>query len=437
MEPLCEFCGIIRAMVYCKSDSARLCMNCDVSVHGANSLSYRHSRSILCNKCNSQTGIVYCMDEKMSLCQSCDWNHKGCSLLGHKRQALESYSGCPSLTELPSFLSFVIDAISSCGGGLDHGWGSHSATLSSKNDTGTSKSFEQDQPNNDDAVDTFDLVSGKLNEIEESVKPEPWIEQPTTIPPPNPNYAPPYIMDQTIFCPQDSNLLEECDNLKGLGISDDDDLNVDSFKLNFEKRDEIFECSQVATRYHLDNGAMDCSLMEKNISFTESKSLIESAMEASSSVQQDCVAFQSSRDDNPASMMHGINNNANCVLMPPSCIENINLEFPHEQVHSSMSLSLPNITGESSTTDFQDCGLPPGFMAGEPPPWASILEASNPQARERAKLRYFEKKKTRRFGKQIRYESRKARADTRRRVKGRFVKAGEEFDYDPREEKSI
>ncbi|KAF2285005.1 hypothetical protein GH714_034608 [Hevea brasiliensis] len=35
------------------------------------------------------------------------------------------------------------------------------------------------------------------------------------------------------------------------------------------------------------------------------------------------------------------------------------------------------------------------------------------------------------FGKQIRYASRKARADTRKRVKGRFVKAGEAYDYDP------
>lgn len=42
MEPLCEFCGVARAVVYCKSDSARLCLNCDVSVHSANSLSLRH-----------------------------------------------------------------------------------------------------------------------------------------------------------------------------------------------------------------------------------------------------------------------------------------------------------------------------------------------------------------------------------------------------------
>jgi len=36
-----------------------------------------------------------------------------------------------------------------------------------------------------------------------------------------------------------------------------------------------------------------------------------------------------------------------------------------------------------------------------------------------------------RFEKKVRYASRKARADVRRRVKGRFVKAGDVYDYDP------
>lgn len=36
-----------------------------------------------------------------------------------------------------------------------------------------------------------------------------------------------------------------------------------------------------------------------------------------------------------------------------------------------------------------------------------------------------------RFDKRVRYATRKARADVRKRVKGRFVKAGEAYDYDP------
>lgn len=49
------------------------------------------------------------------------------------------------------------------------------------------------------------------------------------------------------------------------------------------------------------------------------------------------------------------------------------------------------------------------------------------QNRGNAMLRYREKKKNRRYDKRIRYESRKARADTRKRVKGRFVKAIENY----------
>lgn len=45
------------------------------------------------------------------------------------------------------------------------------------------------------------------------------------------------------------------------------------------------------------------------------------------------------------------------------------------------------------------------------------------QERERAKLRYNEKKKNRSFCKHIMYASRKQTADTRVRIKGRFAKA--------------
>ncbi|XP_061350611.1 zinc finger protein CONSTANS-LIKE 12-like [Gastrolobium bilobum] len=411
MEPLCEFCGVVRAVVYCKADSARLCLDCDACVHAANALSRRHSRSLLCDKCNSLPAIVHCMDDKLSLCQGCDWDQNGCSMQGHRRQALNCYTGCPSFTEFPRFMSFVLDAPTSLGGS-DHGWGSLINTTLPENDCCTSKCLEQQ-----DNDGSLGLVSGKLNEIESSVEYEPWMDQSSIIPP-NPNY-------------QNLPKLQECPNFNDLVIHDGDVFNMDNVEFNFENSAEIFDSSQIATRYSLDNGGMDCQLMENNISVTESNALIESAMEASlSSVQQDSMAFQSSRADSSTIVMQGINSNPNYALMHPSFNENINLGFPQGQVHSSMSLSLANITGESSTTDYQDCGLSRVFLTGESS-WEPNFEVSCPQAREKAKMRYNEKKKTRRFGKQIRYASRKARADTRKRVKGRFVKAGEAYDYDP------
>lgn len=109
MEPLCEFCWVVRAAVYCKSDSARLCLNCDNCVHSANHLSRRHNRSLICDKCNSQPANVRCVLHKMSLCQNCDCNGNGCSGLVHSRQTLSSYSGCPSLGEFSRIWSSVLN----------------------------------------------------------------------------------------------------------------------------------------------------------------------------------------------------------------------------------------------------------------------------------------------------------------------------------------
>lgn len=194
MEPLCDFCGVVRAVVYCKSDSARLCLHCDGCVHSANSLSCRHSRYLLCDKCNSQPAIVRCMDHKLSSCQGCDWNRNECSVLGHRRLALNCYTGCPSLAELSRIWSYIFDANSSCGGGWEP-----LGTLP-KNESCTSKCLEQ--PDNDGS---FGLVSDKLNEIkpEPCVGYEPWMGQPHTIPS-NLNYMP-YCRDQALFDPQDSN----------------------------------------------------------------------------------------------------------------------------------------------------------------------------------------------------------------------------------------
>ncbi|KAL1325050.1 hypothetical protein AAHE18_13G133500 [Arachis hypogaea] len=350
-ETLCECCGVARAIVYCKSDSARLCMDCDVSVHSANCLSMRHLRSLLCDRCNSEAAIVHCIEEKLSFCQGCcELNQNGCSILGHRLQSLNCYKGCPNFTDLPGLFSFVLDDYS-CSSGLDHnGGGSGSIDTSlPRSESCNSKCLEQlvNTINNDG---NFGFVNEKLKETEPCVKFEPWMEQSLSsgIPPSNANYmSMAYSGDQAIFLP----------NLPKAGGS--------------------------------------------------------------------------------ASEMYGINSNENCVLMPPSCNENSNLGFSKgSQLYSSMSLPLPNGESEIGATDYQDSGLssmfPMGDLSMEP-----ISKGTCQQAREKAKLRLNEKKKNLRFGKQIRYESRKARADSRKRVKGRFVKAGEAYDYDPKKTRSL
>ncbi|XP_076930379.1 uncharacterized protein LOC143595157 [Bidens hawaiensis] len=50
----CELCSHI-ARIYCQSDNASLCYNCDQTVHSSNFLVAKHSRTLLCHKCQSPT----------------------------------------------------------------------------------------------------------------------------------------------------------------------------------------------------------------------------------------------------------------------------------------------------------------------------------------------------------------------------------------------
>lgn len=50
----CELCGKA-ARMYCDSDEARLCWDCDEKVHSANFLVAKHSRNLLCLVCQSPT----------------------------------------------------------------------------------------------------------------------------------------------------------------------------------------------------------------------------------------------------------------------------------------------------------------------------------------------------------------------------------------------
>ncbi|CAI9757281.1 unnamed protein product [Fraxinus pennsylvanica] len=207
-------------------------------------------------------------------------------------------------------------------------------------------------------------------------------------------------------------------------------VDMDDMALSFDTDYEMFEKLQNQPSYHYDDGGMSSLVTEKNFSVTESNSTRnESAIEASSSSgHQEFMGFQSSQVGiSSTNLVQPINNNnatTNCMLMHSSCTRNnIGLGFPRGQLPSTMS---PACT----VAEFQDCELSPVFLAGDAP-WESNFEGSCQQARDKAKMRYTEKKKTRMFGKQVRYASRKARADSRKRVKGRFVKAAEAYDYDP------
>nr|AGW52155.1 COL [Populus tomentosa] len=107
----CDFCSEQTAVLYCRADSAKLCLFCDQHVHSANLLSRKHVRSQICDNCSSEPVSFRCSTDNLVLCQECDWDaHGSCSVsASHDRTTIEGFSGCPSALDLASIWGFDLE----------------------------------------------------------------------------------------------------------------------------------------------------------------------------------------------------------------------------------------------------------------------------------------------------------------------------------------
>ncbi|XP_058114821.1 zinc finger protein CONSTANS-LIKE 9-like [Magnolia sinica] len=410
MGPLCEFCGEQRSMVYCRSDAACLCLSCDRNVHSANALSWRHSRTLLCDRCNSQPAVVRCVDEKLSLCQNCNWNGHGSTGLaaGHKRQPINCYSGCPSAAELSRIWSFIEDFPSTADSNCEEGFG-----LMSINENSVSNYWGPPESS------TVDPVGTGVHDLENSDKFDAWLGS-----------SPMSALNTTACADQPVGSMDSttpklsCTGTKALELCQDDalyeDFSMDDVELSFENYEEFFGISQNQSGQPFEDADIDSLFATKSMPA------------AGTSGQGDFAEASSAKKAKAAQAACSNTVSSDSPMLNRRAKSDSNLCFPATQAHSSLSLSFSGLTGESSGGDYQDCEMSSMLLMGEPPWYSPGPENQLPTAsRDSAVMRYKEKKKARKFDKKIRYASRKARADVRRRVKGRFVKAGEAYDYDP------
>ncbi|KAL3337612.1 hypothetical protein AABB24_029977 [Solanum stoloniferum] len=406
MGHICEFCGEQRSIVYCRSDAACLCLSCDRNVHSANALSQRHSRTLLCERCNSQPAIVRHVEDKVSLCKNCDSiDHAGSGTGSmHNRQTLSSYTGCPSAAELSTIWSFLLDNPLGGDSTCEKGMGSMSITdnrptdnrapqgkFSSQDASATVEVSEMHTPNKLSVLVGSSMLTlgNKLNKVEQ-------------------------IVGSVNFSSS-----KGCySGVKGSTIYEDDpfsqDFNMDEVDLSFENYEELFSGSLDNPNQLFENDDIDGLFGTKDMSVSDSSCQDANAVEGSSIRKVMTMLPACSNAESADSLM--------------SCKTEPTVYFARQ----ASILSFSNLGGESNAGDYQECGASTMLLVGEPPwchpcPESSLASSS----RSDAVLRYKEKKKTRKFDKHVRYASRKARADVRRRVKGRFVKAGDAYDYDP------
>ncbi|KAL3613739.1 hypothetical protein CASFOL_041813 [Castilleja foliolosa] len=83
----CELCSS-PARMYCHSDQASLCWDCDQKVHAANFLVAKHSRTLLCHLCHSPTPWTASglnLSHTISVCHGCEANRGGSATSSRRR----------------------------------------------------------------------------------------------------------------------------------------------------------------------------------------------------------------------------------------------------------------------------------------------------------------------------------------------------------------
>ncbi|KAG6392427.1 hypothetical protein SASPL_146646 [Salvia splendens] len=391
MGRLCDFCGEQRSIIHCRSDAACLCLSCDRNVHSANAISKRHLRTLLCERCHSQPAITRCIQESTSLCQDCNWSGHAAvpaSDVEHKREMINLYSGCPSAADFSRIWSFfsVDKSISNPEPDpmrLEEREESPSRCELSHADCCTEDTgIEIIAP---DAVQ-FD-GKGPLDSLNLKVR-FPCIHAllaAAEASPPEKDPGPTHETPSQNFYISDT------------------ELSLDDYEALFdESRDE--------TQQFFDNGGADSFYGMRDMYDNECNVKGVTAKASSSKVgtlKQDC-----SNQLSVESMTSCKSDSNDCVPRP---------------AQSTHSISFSGQTTKCNIGDLPENG---GFSSVMMEEHQYDVQFSS-AVRDDAVLRYKEKRKSRKFDKKIRYASRKERADVRKRVKGRFVKAGDPYDYDP------
>ncbi|KAJ6751391.1 hypothetical protein OIU85_001877 [Salix viminalis] len=335
----CEFCNSKAAVLYCRADSAKLCLLCDQQIHSANALSLKHVRSQICDSCRAGPASIHSSNDNLFLCQDCDWVSQNSSL---SVPSLHNRNPAEGFMEAVNFQDSVVSSVD------------FSALLSS----GKSRQEVYKQ--------LVEMGKRGMTQVRMAV----------------------YRIQ--VSC--------------GIAIILIKELRYVIFSLEH----------QWIVQYllHKKKGydVKDPGFMVKNyVDFTEDG------------------AFTSQKvlDDGHV---------ASCCST--TCEDNLSRNSCSNQQLSSYKPPPENCSNTPPA------GLSPESMPGEPNAHIQVMEQppltwfETPdevrqkgdaglfaQNRGNAMMRYREKKKNRRYDKRILYESRKARADTRKRVKGRFIKA--------------
>ncbi|PWA72942.1 B-box-type zinc finger, CCT domain protein [Artemisia annua] len=339
-----------------------------------------------CDYCGEARSMVYCRSDAAYLCLSCDRNVHSANPLSkrHMRTLV-----CDNCNSQPALVRCVDEKASLC---QNCDWVGHNGANSDA--SSHSRQTLNCYSGCPSAVELSSIWSFMSDSCEQEMGSMSIADNPDE---PSDNNK---IQDSSVELENNSKIscsgTKEPEQMVDDGLYDD--FTMDEVDMNIENYEELFGVGHNDPKHLFAKDGID-SLFGKR----------DGKKESANTVQPEC--------SNAAS----VDSLISCKTEPNPC-------YARQQSNISFS----SLTGESSGGEYQDCGAS-SMVPMDEPPWSTPGPGST-TIRSDAVLRYKEKKKMRKFEKRVRYATRKARADVRKRVKGRFIKAGDAYDYDPMNE---
>ncbi|XP_077232598.1 zinc finger protein CONSTANS-LIKE 13-like [Tasmannia lanceolata] len=374
---LCDHCSETQALLYCRADLAKLCLSCDRQVHAANPLFAKHTRFQLCDSCSSNPASIRCSTENLLLCQNCDFDshsHSHSSL--HDRRPLDGFSGCPSAIDLSSIIGFEDKSLFlSCNSAENGDW------------------FMQEGENMGEDEDGF------LDQ---------WVWE-----------TPNVVSLEDLIVP----MSDSCRNFQAMGfIPPPKHRNTACGKYKEEILRQLHDLNK--SESHMNNDHEEFDSAPHSLSVVPGHNLQLQGMGID--VEHDAASITVPGSKASALQCHGNSHEPiDQVLFSYKDLLGSSKEESSSVSERPTHVNVSEIHANNGQKDQQDLVIKE--IPSLPP--KGVHELTGPD-RDLVISRYKEKKKTRRYDRHIRYESRKARADNRARIRGRFAKVNQDQNVD-------
>lgn len=353
---LCDYCNCAAALLFCRTDSAFMCMACDSKLHADNKLGSKHERVWMCEVCEQAPASVTCKADAAALCVTCDRDIHSANPLARRHErspVVPFYDTAELVVKSTAAATFLVPPPVSSS---DHNSSDNVVVMTSS--------------------DHDDIKLG-TRLVHDSYVNDPWISS----------------MD-----PLASRVPANAPDLKSMEFFFSDSDNYLDFDYPIS--------SETRFQQHYGSGT-DGVVPVQTI-----KPPIPAQLPSHSTEKHFEIDFTKSQISsynnsyNPQSLSHSVSSSSLDVGVVPdgSCMSDIS--YPYGRSMSSNALDLNGSIGGNQGSQ----------MVG--------------MDREARVLRYREKRKNRKFEKTIRYASRKAYAETRPRIKGRFAKRSDQVESD-------